>query len=67
MDRALSACGNCDVSIATKKPWAIDVSYFTACKRAVYLTNMAVRPDYQNRGIGRKALSRRCASHASGR
>jgi ribosomal protein S18 acetylase RimI-like enzyme len=45
--------------LATKKPWAIDVSYFTACKRPLYLTSMAVRPDFQNRGIGRK-----CAEQA---
>jgi len=45
--------------LATKKPWAIDRSYFTDCKRPIYLTNMAVRPDYQRRGIGR-----RCLDHA---
>jgi GNAT superfamily N-acetyltransferase len=42
--------------LATKKPWAIDRSYFTDCKRPIYLTNMAVRPDYQRRGIGRQCL-----------
>ena len=42
--------------LATKKPWAIDVSYFAACKRPLYLTSMAVRPDFQNRGIGRKCV-----------
>jgi GNAT superfamily N-acetyltransferase len=42
--------------LATKKPWAIDVSYFTACRRPLYLTSMAVRPDLQNRGIGRKCV-----------
>ncbi|PYP67023.1 MAG: hypothetical protein DMD26_05885 [Gemmatimonadetes bacterium] len=42
--------------LATKKPWAIDRSYFTECKRAIYLTNMAVRPDYQLCGIGRLCL-----------
>lgn len=42
--------------LATKKPWAIDRSYFTECKRPIYLTNMAVRPDYQRRGIGRQCL-----------
>ena len=42
--------------LATKKPWAIDRSYFTDCKRPIYLTNMAVRPDYQRRGIGRSCL-----------
>lgn len=42
--------------LATKKPWAIDRSYFTDCKRPIYLTNMAVRPDYQRRGVGRLCL-----------
>ena len=42
--------------LATKKPWAIDRSYFTDCKRPIYLTNMAVRPDCQRRGIGRLCL-----------
>jgi GNAT superfamily N-acetyltransferase len=42
--------------LATKKPWAIDRSYFTRCKRPLYLTNMAVHPEYQRRGIGRSCL-----------
>lgn len=41
------------LSLATKKPWAIDTSYFTACKRPLYLTDMAVAPSSQRRGIGR--------------
>ena len=45
--------------LATKKPWAIDPSYFTDVKRPIYLTNMAVRPDWQRRGVGR-----RCLEHA---
>jgi GNAT superfamily N-acetyltransferase len=42
--------------LATKKPWAIDVSYFTDCKRPLYLTNMAVRPDLQRSGFGHKCV-----------
>ena len=42
--------------LATKKPWAIDRSYFTGCKRPIYLTNMAVRPADQHRGVGRHCL-----------
>jgi ribosomal protein S18 acetylase RimI-like enzyme len=42
--------------LATKKPWAIDVAYFTPVKRALYLTGMAVSPQHQGRGIGRMAL-----------
>jgi GNAT superfamily N-acetyltransferase len=45
--------------LAIKKPWAIDRSYFTDVKRPIYLTNMAVRPDYQRHGVGR-----RCVEHA---
>jgi GNAT superfamily N-acetyltransferase len=39
--------------LATKKPWAIDTSYFTDCKRPLYLTDMTVAPSSQRRGIGR--------------
>lgn len=39
--------------LATKKPWAIDTSYFTSCKRPLYLTDMAVAPNLQRQGIGR--------------
>ncbi len=39
--------------LATKKPWAIDTAYFTPVKTALYLTGMAVHPDYQRKGVGR--------------
>lgn len=39
--------------LATRKPWAIDTSYFSACRRPLYLTSMAVEPGMQRRGIGR--------------
>jgi len=42
--------------LATKKPWAIDVSYFTPVKRPVYLTGMAVSVAHQGQGAGRLAL-----------
>jgi GNAT superfamily N-acetyltransferase len=42
--------------LATKKPWAIDVSYFTPVKKALYLTSMAVTPKMQRHGIGRVLL-----------
>ena len=42
--------------LATKKPWAIDVTYFTQVERALYLTGMAVAPSLQHRGIGRRLL-----------
>ena len=42
--------------LATKKPWAIDVSCFTPVKRPLYLTGMAVSVTRQGRGLGRMAL-----------
>jgi GNAT superfamily N-acetyltransferase len=42
--------------LATKKPWAIDVSYFTPVKRPLYLTGMAVSVAHQGGGLGRLAL-----------
>ena len=42
--------------LATKKPWAIDPKYFTACSRPLYLLAMAVEPDFQRQGIGRLCL-----------
>jgi len=42
--------------LATKKPWAIDVSYFTPVKRPLYLTGMAVSVSHQGRGLGSLAL-----------
>ena len=42
--------------LATKKPWAIDVAYFTPVKRPLYLTGMAVSVAHQRRGLGRAAL-----------
>ena len=42
--------------LQTKKPWAIDTSYFTPCRRPIYLTGMAVHPKKQGRGIGRRCL-----------
>src|SRR5262249_7727089 len=40
--------------LATKKPWAIDTAYFTVARKPLYLTGMAVHPDMQRRGIGRR-------------
>lgn len=42
--------------LATKKPWAIDTKYFTKADRPIYLTDMAVHPLVQRRGIGRRLL-----------
>jgi ribosomal protein S18 acetylase RimI-like enzyme len=47
--------------LATKKPWAIDVSYFTPVRRPLYLTGLAVLPGHQGQGLGRMALEDACA------
>src|SRR6476620_6701277 len=46
--------------LATRKPWAIDVSYFTPVKRPLYLTGMAVSVVHQGQGLGRMALEDAC-------
>ena len=43
--------------LATKKPWAIDASYFAAAKRPLYLLGMAVLPARQRQGVGRQCLA----------
>jgi GNAT superfamily N-acetyltransferase len=47
--------------LATKKPWAIDVSYFTPAKRPLYLTGMAISVAHQRRGLGRLAVADACS------
>jgi GNAT superfamily N-acetyltransferase len=42
--------------LPTKKPWAIDVSYFTPVEKALYLISMAVLPTMQRQGIGRQLI-----------
>ena len=42
--------------LTTRKPWAIDPSYFSVCHRPLYLLAMAVIPDRQRQGIGRLCL-----------
>ena len=46
------------VSMGTKKPWAIDLSYFTPARKAVYLYNVDVQPELQRSGIGRQLIDR---------
>jgi GNAT superfamily N-acetyltransferase len=43
--------------LPTRKPWAIDVSYFAPVKKAIYLTSMAVVPEMQRQGIGRLLIA----------
>ena len=44
------------LKLATRKPWAIDVAYFTPCNRPWYLTNMSVDPAHQGVGIGTRCV-----------
>ena len=41
----------------TKKPWAIDIAYFTPVKKVIYLTGMAVDPAFQGKGVGSAMLA----------
>jgi len=43
--------------LSTRKPWAIDVSYFTSVAAPLYLQSMAVPPELQRTGIGRRLLA----------
>ena len=40
--------------LTTKKPWAIDTSYFTKCDKPLYLLAMAVAPTKQRQALGRQ-------------
>src|SRR5260221_8124704 len=44
------------LTLATRKPWAIDRQYFTVVDRPVYLLSMAVDPARQHSGIGRACV-----------
>ena len=44
------------LTLATKKPWAIDRKYFSKSKWPLYLVGMAVAPDEQRKGIGRRCI-----------
>lgn len=43
--------------LTTKRPWAIDPRYFTPSERPLYLVDMAVHPDLQRSGAGRRILA----------
>jgi len=44
------------LTLAIRKPWAIDRKYFSDSRRPLYLTSMAVTPDRQRQGIGRLCI-----------
>jgi len=43
--------------LTTRKPWAIDPTYFTPCRLPLYLHDMAIVPHCQRQGIGRQLLA----------
>jgi len=48
------------LALSTRKPWAIDKTYFSPAGKPLYLTSMAIDPALQRKGIGR-----RCMAHAA--
>jgi GNAT superfamily N-acetyltransferase len=46
------------VRMETKKPWAVDLQYFTPVAKAVYLHDVNVDPQVQRLGIGRRLIER---------
>jgi GNAT superfamily N-acetyltransferase len=48
--------------LATKKPWAINKGCFADVRQPLYLTDMAVAPHLQRRGIGRQLLQEATAA-----
>ena len=45
------------LTLSRRKPWAIDVRAFGEARTPLYLTSMAVAPDRQRRGIGRRCIA----------
>ena len=56
------------LALTARKPWAINLSYFEPRERPLYLTNMAVHPEFQRQGLGCEAIheARRIALASSG-
>jgi GNAT superfamily N-acetyltransferase len=44
--------------LTTRKPWAIDASYFTPCNTPLYLLAMAITPARQSQGFGKECLEK---------
>lgn len=44
------------LALSTRKPWAIDKSYFAPSARPLYLTSMAVDPRHQRQGLGAQCM-----------
>jgi len=44
------------VRMETRKPWAIDLAYFTPASRAIYLHDVNIEPALQGHGLGRSLM-----------
>jgi GNAT superfamily N-acetyltransferase len=44
--------------MGTKKPWAVDLEYFTPACKALYLYSVDVHPQLQRSGVGRRLMDR---------
>jgi hypothetical protein len=53
--------------LSTRKPWAIDRSYFTDCKRAIYLTSMRCGQTFSSVAWDADVWKKRCAWCTHGR
>jgi GNAT superfamily N-acetyltransferase len=68
LERSLILVARCDegivgvLTLGARKPWAIDPAYFHAVSRPLYLTDMAVQPGVQRRGLGRRLVARAIAA-----
>lgn len=51
------------LGLSTRKPWAIDASYFSPSAAVLYLTDMAVHPRHQRKGVGAECM-RLAVEHA---
>ena len=45
------------LTLSTRKPWAIDTAYFSPTATPLYLTDMAVHPRHQRKGVGRQCIA----------
>jgi GNAT superfamily N-acetyltransferase len=45
------------LTLSTCKPWAIDIAYFSPTATPLYLTDMAVHPRHQRKGVGRQCIA----------
>src|SRR6185503_3533297 len=43
--------------LTTKKPWAIDIDYFSPANKPLYLLAMAIAPAQQRKGLGTRCIA----------